>query len=604
MTALIDPGLLIALMLLSAIIGGYTAVLARVPRVVGYLASGLLLHYLIQVGAVAVGADGGSDGLLSSAGQLQSLKSLALGLIMFSVGGVMEVKHIRAVGSRIMRLGLVKQSCVLILVGGGCTIVALTTQTYATTDAMVFGLMLGVVAIATAPAATLMVLREYEAKGTNSDAILSLTAVNNIVCIVLFHVLFMVLSSSGVIASAYGTGRWLWLDLFLTTGGSVLLGIVLGFIFSVLYAKLTVADFMLIFLGTVLVLGAFDEFMAKAWHLSFNLLLTCLFFGAMFSNITPDQDAFHHALRTIAGPIFALFFVQAGFELHLDDLIGIGWVGIAYVGLRVLGKTIGGWVGTRLACQPGEVSPYLGFGMLCQAGVAIGMADFLYQTWGVPGTAGYEPNPTAQAFKTIILGSVVVFELIGPILLKQTTMSAGEVKAVTLLRRRRTPGNQSGSVVGRTWAAMLQTLRLGNPRRTQPVAVLQVRHIMRSNIKLLPAASRFDAVLHFAERSRLNHFPVTAENGEYVGMIHFSDLRNIMYDPALRDLVTAHDLSRSDTPLATPELSLTQLFELFHSTDAASLAVVDSLEHRNVIGIVEERDLLLVLRSRQANDGE
>ena len=602
MTSLIDPGLLIALMLLSAIIGGYTAVLARVPRVVGYLASGLLLHYLIQIGALVAEPDGDSHGLLAAAGQLQGLKTLALGLIMFSMGSVFEVKHIKAVGLKIVRLGFFKQACVLLLVGGGCTLVAFVTQSYTTANTLAFGLLLGVVALATAPAATLMVLREYEAKGANSDAILSLTAVNNIVCIVLFHALFMVLSSSGVIESAYGTGRWLWWDLCLTSLGSVLLGTVLGFFFSILYAKLTVADFMLIFLGATLALGGFDEFMAESWHLSFNFLVTCLFFGATFANITPDQAAFHNALRTIAGPIFALFFVLAGFELHLDDLIGIGWVGVAYVALRVLGKTLGGWIGTHLTCIPGEIYPYIGFGMLCQAGVAIGMADFLSTTWGTVGQSGFQPAPAAQALKTIVLGSVVVFELIGPIALKRTAMSAGEVKAVTLLRRRRTPGNQSGSVFGRTWEALLQMLWLGSPKRTRPIEVLQVRHIMRSNIKILPAAARFDAVLHFAERSRLNHFPVTAEDGEYIGMIHFSDLRHIMYDPTMRDLVTAHDLSRADTPLATPELSLKQLFDLFHTTDAASLAVVDSQEHRNVVGIVEERDLLLVLRRRQADE--
>jgi CBS domain-containing protein len=600
MAHLTDPGLLVALLLLAALAGGYAAVLLRVPRVVGYLVGGLCLHYLLQayLGG-GIGAHQPDCPLLAAADQLHGVKTLALGLIMFAIGGVFEIRHLKAVGPRVIRLSVAKLVGVLVLVGLGCGLLASLTGALSGKSSLAFGLLLGTIGIATAPAATLFVLREYEAKGANSDAILTLTAINNVVCIILFHVLFLLLSSTRLIDSGYGVGRWIWLNLTFTSLGSIALGLLLGFVFSILYAKITVADFLLIFLGVALILGVFSVVLSELLHLSFNFLLVYLVFGATFANITPDQEAFHGALRTISGPIFALFFVLAGFEFHIQDLAHLGLVGAGYVVLRTAGKSLGGWLGTRWAHAPGEFHRCIGFGMLCQAGVAIGLASFLYRSWGTQTSTGFVPSAGAEALNTIVLGSVILFELFGPIALKRVTVAAGEVKAVTLLRRRRTPSNEAGSVTRRTWEALLRTLSYGHWRRVPQQKPLEVRHIMRSNIKVVPTSARFDEVLHFVEGSRYNHFPVVDDAGQYVGMIHFGDLRHIMYDPILRDLVTAHDLCRPDTPLATPELPLDELFELFHSADVGCLAVVDDEENLAVVGIVEQRDLLPVLHRRE-----
>jgi CIC family chloride channel protein len=148
----------------------------------------------------------------------------------------------------------------------------------------------------------------------------------------------------------------------------------------------------------------------------------------------------------------------------------------------------------------------------------------------------------------------------------------------------------------------MRTFGLEHLAKPRPLQTLAVRHIMRSSVKVIPAAARFDEVLHFVEGSRHNHFPVVDDEGQYVGMIHFGDLRNIMYDPFVRELVTAHDLSRQDAPLTTPELALDDLFELFHATHVDSLAVISNAESRAIIGIVEQRDLLLLMHRSQKGD--
>lgn len=599
-----DPALLIALMLLAAILGGYGGVAARVPRVVGFLIGGLVLSQLLEYGAGFETPFGNAaKHVADSADIVNGIKTLALGLIMISIGGVFEVEHLKITGPRLVKLSIVKLTATFVCVGGGCWLVAALTDALPANTALPFALLLGIVGLATAPAATLFVLREYEAKGPTSESILALTGLNNILCIVAFHAAFLLLTTAGWIESGYGTGRWLWLDLLLTTVGSVALGVILGFLFSLLYAKVTVADFMLIFIAAIVMLGAFRDILSQNFHLSYNFLLTCLFLGATFANITPDQQAFHASVRTLAGPIFAIFFVFAGFELHLEDLPNLGLVGITYIFMRIVGKIVGGWWGVRWTRSGGEINPHIGWGMLCQAGVAIGLADFLAGTWGDVDAAGvFSPHPAARSFETIVLASVVVFEIIGPIALRWVALRSGEVKAVTLLRRRRTPGNDRDSLLGITWQALLRTASFGKygaRRPTAPTGQIQVRHIMRSNVKVLAASAPFDEVLRFVENSRHNHFPVVEEDGRYAGMIHYSDLRNMLYEPGLRELVTAVDLARESALWVSLDTPIEKLLDTFKDRDFGSLAVLDDAENRQVVGLVEQRDLLVTIRQRQ-----
>ena len=602
MPQLAQPALLIALMLLMAIAGGYAGALLRLPRVVGYLGAGVLLHVLVAAFHEPLEAwHTPADTVSAAAHQLGGLKTLALGLIMFVMGSVFEAKHIATVAPRLMRLTVAKLGMVVLLVAPVCGLIAEMQGIGTPANAAAFGLLLGVVGIATAPAATFMVLREYEAKGNNSDAILTLTALNNIACIILFHLAFFSLAAFGAIESAYGTGRWLWLDLLCTSVGSIALGVAIGFLFGVLYRKLTAADVLLIFLGTVLLLGSTRDFLANEWNLSFNFLLTCLFIGSTFTNITPGQEAFYNALRSISGPIFALFFVLAGFELHLSELPHIGLLGLAYVVMRVIGKTLGGWIGLRLSPNHGDLVPFVGVGMLCQAGVAIGLADFLSANWGTTADGLFTPAPAARMFETVVLGSIVIFEAVGPLALKHAAIRAGEVKAVTLIHRRRTPGNQSQSVVRQAWEALLRTLNITPRAGTAGTDNLEVRHIMRANVKTLSASASFDDVLHFVESSRHNHFPVVDDNGAYVGMIHYGDMRTLMYDPAIRELVTAHDLCGQSAAITKQDVPLDELFKTFQTSDIGCLAVVDNETQRHVIGIVEQRDLLIAMHRDQTS---
>jgi len=587
-----SAGLLVGFMLLAAILGGTVARAVRVPKVVGYLLSGVVLRLVLAAGyARAHGAEIAGQMLHRAFEPLMALKILALGMIVFAISQLLEVEHLRAVGRRILRVSIAEAAGVVVCTGVVCAVIGYFTG--GGIAAIGAGVLLGIVAVETAPSATLITLQEYDAKGPVTDTVLTLTAINCTVCIVLFHVAYLLLASTGVIAPTSMGERWVWLDLAMTTLGSAVLGSALGFLFSVLYAKVTLPEFLLVFLAVMIGLGTGAGALAESLHLSFNFLLTTLFMGAVFTNVTLNSGPAFDLLKTISAPLYAIFFVMAGFDLHIADVGSLGLLGGAYVAMRVAGKYIGIRLGVRWAHWTDEVGPHVGLGMLCQAGVAIGLTDFLLNAWRSEAAADAGPHPLALQFKSVVLGAVVLYELVGPIILKRIVMRSGEVKAITLLRRPG-PAVEGESVLRQTWGAFVRAFKQRAPAAPMP-GDLQVRHIMRSNVKFLKAGANFDDVLHFVEASKHNHFPVVDDHGAFAGMIHFGDLREMMYDPYMRDLVTAVDLAAPDD-MVPADLPLAELMAEFNRRDVGALVVVQSREDRRVVGLVEQRDLLRALR--------
>ncbi|MBN1490906.1 MAG: CBS domain-containing protein, partial [Phycisphaerae bacterium] len=596
------PGLLLGLMLLAALVGGRAARLIRLPRVVGYMLAGVALKmvlawYLARSGGVP---DGTTTSELAhhAADSLGSVRTLALGLILFMIGGVFDRQHLQRVGGRIWRISVAEVGLVFLLVLAGCWAAAAIEGSGTLGERFGLALLLAAVAVETAPAATLLVLREYEAKGSTTDATLVLTGINITLSIILFHAGFLVLADCGLIELA--AQRTLWLDLLLTTVGSAGIGIVLGMVLTVLYTRLTLVETLGVFFGLLLVLGAGEVwirealFQAIGLRFSFNFLLVSLFVGVIFTNVAINTERLQQPLSLMTGPIFAVFFVLAGYNLHVEEVTELKWLGAAYVGCRGLGKTLGGWWGTRWAGLGGQVKRRIGLALLCHAGVAIGLAAFLADNWQITAPDGrLVAHPLAARGYTVILAAVVLFEVAGPLAVKWTAVQAGEVKAITLLRR---PASGTSAPLGVLFGSLMQLLRLRRPTaQGEDPREMTVRQIMRSNVKFVSPDASLEDVMHFIERSRFNCFPVVDEQHEFIGMIEFPDIREIIYDPALHNLVTAVDLARPDVPLIPMDLSLGELFDKFHERDVEAFPVVAKAGDRNVVGVVEQRDLLRAL---------
>lgn len=580
-------GLLFGLMLLAAIVGGYAARMVHMPRVVGYLLGGVALQFILR-SAIASGEQAalGLETLKAAAVPLKAIQDLALGLILFTIGNVFERQRIRATGPRVLRIGLLEMALVASLVFVGCLLVSwLTDSGHAMIDLVVLSALLAAAGIATAPAATLFVLQEYDAKGPITDTILGLTGLNNLVCIVVFYVCFFLFAAFGAVETSGIVGQHPWIAMGLSTIGSVLLGLVLGTLISMIHARVPLAESLLIFFALFVILGAGEEWLLTHWGMSYNFLLTALVTGGIFSNVAVNSQKLVTSLQTAGGPIFAGFFVIAGYKLHIQELTHMGWLGGAYVVTRAAGKTIGGRLGVRWAQAPRRTDGKLGTTLLCQAAVVIGLASFVSASW---------QHELAHRFTVVVLGSVVVFELIGPFLVKRRVVQGGEVKAITLLARG-SAASEGPDTARLTLRSLLRLFGLTRSAQTADSAAMQVQHIMRTNVQFIHASDSIDDVLHFIEGSTYNHFTVVDDDSVFVGVIHFSDVREVMYDPATRGLVTAVDLVGPGSVVVPMEMPLEELLKVFTEQNVGVLPVVESAQDRHIVGVVEQRDLLRAL---------
>ena len=185
----------------------------------------------------------------------------------------------------------------------------------------------------------------------------------------MFQGTFLLLAATGAIEAPAVLTQDLWLSLVATTIGSVVIGLFCGTLLSIVHGKLTLAETSLIFFAMFIVLGAGEKWLLTYVGLSFNFLLTALTVGAVFCNVAIDAEKLNDALRSVGAPIFAGFFVMAGYSLHLEELVHLGWVGGAYVVCRTLAKVFGGGVGVRWARQQERVGLQVGSTLLCQAAV-------------------------------------------------------------------------------------------------------------------------------------------------------------------------------------------------------------------------------------------
>jgi len=587
--------LLFGLLLAAAILGGYVAHALRVPRVVGYLLFGAGVKLGLVYGLDATEGSETSEKLYSAFVPLKAIKDLGLGIILFSIGRVFEVRHLRAVGSRIHRIsvGEAGASFLLVLIGVFLAGVFMRGETPMST-VLAFALLLAVGSMATAPAATLFVLREYDAKGPVTDTVLSLTGLNNIACIVLFYLSFSLLATFGWLDGVVERSHSVWTDLAVATVGSVALGMTIGFVVSLIHAKLNQNDTLLILVALLIVLGAGEGWLRENQGLSYNFLLTTIFLGATFANIAIDPDRLEEPLRLVSRPILIGFFVMAGYQLHVSDLSHFGAVGVAYVLCRITGKWLGARWGVRRSGAEDELGRYVGLALLCQAAVIIGLADFVNHQWN---------NEWAQRFVTVALGSVVIFEICGPLLIKWVAKRAGEVKAITLLRRAGGTATGSASTLSLTWQALLRTLGFGASATRSIDGPICAKHVMRTNMQSIPSDADFTTVLQLVEASRFNHFPVINEDKELMGVIHFRDLRDVIFDPLLSRLITAVDVADEASKCVHAELPIEDVLAEFRGGDVGSMPVVESEGSRVLVGIIEQRDVLRAVHAQQSRGG-
>lgn len=388
----------IALMLAGGLAFGRLAKLVHLPNVTGYLVGGLVL------GPCLLGLIPGEI-----VGSLGVIPDAALGFIAFSVGGEFKLSYIRRVGMTPVVIACLEAFGATALV---------TCALLAVGQPAPFALTMGAIAAATAPAATIMVIRQYKAKGPVTETLLTVVALDDAAALMLYGIATAIAqeltASSGNILLSVAKPLY-------QIVGSLLLGGILGALFTLpLRFFRKPGNRLSITLGMVFLAIALAEL------LGLSDLLVCMAMGAMFTNMSSQADDVMKITDGFTPPLLMLFFVLSGAELDFTVLPKIGLVGVVYVLVRVLGKMLGAYAGAKVMKAPPAVAKFLGPALVPQAGVAIGLS--LLAAQALP-----EHGSTIRA---VVLCGTLIYEMIGPVLTKISLTRAGEI----LPERRTAPG--------------------------------------------------------------------------------------------------------------------------------------------------------------------
>jgi Kef-type K+ transport system membrane component KefB len=386
----------VGLILIAAVIAGHLAQLVRVPEVTGYLLVGL-----------ALGPSAFDVVSHDNVTTLGFLSEVALGLILFNIGAIFETGHFRRVGAGVVRVTLWEATLALAGVAGLMLTLGLEWP---------LAILLGVVAMETAPATTLMVLNEYDARGPLTERLLALVALNNMYVLVTFGVvsaLVIALGPSdeswlrGAYRAVYGVG---W-----STLGSIALGAILGIVADTLASRAKeTGEAMILAAGAVLIaLGA-------SRSLGLSPLIVTLALGATVANASPHGTRLLRALGGADPPLYAAFFVLAGAELTPSALSGLGLIGAAYIAARAAGKIIGARIGLRPESIPDTVKRQLGLCLISSSSLAVGLTIQIRTAF----------PEYAATVTPVVLGAVLVFEIVGPLLTRRALLLTGEARTI------------------------------------------------------------------------------------------------------------------------------------------------------------------------------
>lgn len=381
----------LGILLLAGLAGGVLINRFKLPAVTGYILAGLavgpaLMHLIPE----------------SMLEELKPISPIALGVIALVIGGELEWKTLSKLGKSIMWIGVVEILGAAGLVVGAMLLVG---------QSLPMALLLGGLATATAPAATVAVIKEARAKGPVTESLMAIVALDDALGVMVFGLLAAVVK---VLLNPSGTTSLghMVIAPFVEIFFSLLLGFVMGMILNSLARKTRNNKTLL-----TVTLGIAFLTAGIAYHFHLSAILANMMVGAVIVNICPRRRKIFNVIEGIDIPIFVAFFAFAGARLEIGMLAQVGLVGAVYVVARMAGKVSGTYLGGLIGHANPVVRKYLGWGLMPQAGVVVGLTMVAQNIY---------PD-SSSVILNIILTSVVISELVGPIFSRKALELAGEV---------------------------------------------------------------------------------------------------------------------------------------------------------------------------------
>ena len=404
----------LSIALIAGLLMSRLAKAVNLPAVTSYLVAGLLLGPFV-LGRLGLSGLGIGFGSLEQVEGYGVVTQVALGFIAFVIGNEFRLSSLRSMGQQAITVGIAQAVITTALVDVALVGVHLL---FPQVLSLASAITLGSIAAATAPAATLMVVKQYKAKGPLTHLLLMVVAIDDAVGLVLF-------SASYGVANALEQGHMDLLSVVVEPLMEILLSLLLGAVAGYLLNLLEVyfhsrskrmslsVAFVLLTVGVSML-----EVEVGGVRCGFSLLLVCMMTGTVFCNVCPTSEELMDRLDRWVSPINILFFVLSGAELDLTILSNplVLLVGVVYIASRSLGKIGGAYASCRATkCSP-SIQKYLGITLLPQAGVALGMAAEATQL------------SDGHMVRNVVLFSVLVYELVGPTLTRMALTAAGEIR--------------------------------------------------------------------------------------------------------------------------------------------------------------------------------
>jgi Kef-type K+ transport system membrane component KefB len=385
--------LCLGIVLVGALVAEKIVNYLKVPAITSYILLGILL------GPYALNVTG--EGLMAAS---ELLSNIVLGFIAFHIGKNFSLEHFKRIGKAVLSISLSVTVATLICVTVGIYYVA--------QQPFHIALLFGAISTATAPATTMMIIRQYKARGLFTDVLLGTVAIDDAWGIMIFSV-------SLAIAQILQLGQFSELVIMFVTmkaAGKIFFSMILGLIMAFLASKISVylkrrEDVLTFILGAILI----NTGIALYFHMS--PLLSNMFFGAVLVNIEKTSFRFFDSLSAVDWPLYVMFYVLAGANLDVGLLSTLGLIGSVYIISRIIGRIGGAYAGAVIVGAEKSIQKYMGLALMAQAGVAIGLA--MLAKVNLPHTGG--------AILNTIIATTVIYEILGPIATRYSLLKARNI---------------------------------------------------------------------------------------------------------------------------------------------------------------------------------
>ena len=400
---------MLGIALMAGLLGAKTSERFKIPMVVGYILAGVVF--------------GDSGFKIVSAESTKLLTDIALGFIGFGIGSQLKYSTLRKLGRSIVAISIMEAFGAFLLVGLGVWLLS---------GKLYMGLVFGALASATAPAATVDVLEEYQSRGPLTTSLLAVVGIDDGISLLLFG--FGISIAQSILGGESSIAAGL-IHPLIEIGGSILAGIVLGFIYSRFVKMMkTNSETLILTAGSVIAACGIAE------YFELSLIMTNMVMGITVCNMIPlRMRRIQDAISGFTPPIYVLFFVLVGARLKIELIPQMGMIGIMYILLRAAGKFGGAYLGATVSKAPDVVRKYLGLGLFSQAGVAVGLSLAAADILNTPETQGL-----GDLVINVIAATTFVVQIIGPPLTKIAIVKAGEVPPEKLDRIKKKRKREKG----------------------------------------------------------------------------------------------------------------------------------------------------------------